>query len=195
MNGETKRLQEILERATAPGDELPADLDAETASLREGWLAFGKLLAEAQPTVGEPGENWKVTPRPVQRWRSLGLAVAVAASLLIAAGLTIAYGLRDDSSRIQPNPPAIAQDDRVQAEIVEETPGAIAQPETEVQQDLQIAAVSDELEWDDSLDEQITTLAQAAAFAHDDWYAQAGKLNAIGRGLDEIKKDMEDGTL
>ena len=80
-------------------------------------------------------------------------------------------------------------------EIVEETPGAIAQPETEVQQDLQIAAVSDELEWDDSLDEQITTLAQAAAFAHDDWYAQAGKLNAIGRGLDEIKKDIEDGTL
>jgi hypothetical protein len=195
VNDETQRLQEILERATAPGDEVPEDLDAETAALREGWLTFGKLLAEAQPTAGEPWENWTVTPRPVQRWLSLGLVIAVAASLLIAAGLTIAYRSLDDSSGVQPNPPAIAQDDRVPAEIVEETPEAIAQPETEVQQDLQFADVSDELEWDDSLDEQITTLAQAAAFAHDDWYAQAGKLNAIGRGLDAIKKDIEDGTL
>jgi hypothetical protein len=195
VNDETRRLQEILERATAPGDQVPEDLDAETAALREGWLAFGKLLAEAPPTAGEPWENWKVALRPVQRGRSLGLALAVAASLLIAVGLTIAYRLHDDSSGIQPNPPAIARDDRVPAEIVEQTPGAMAQPETEVQQDLQTADVSDELEWDDSLDEQITTLAQAAAFVHDDWYAQAGKLNAIGRGLDEIKKDIEDGTL
>ena len=195
MSDDTRRLLEILERATAPGDEVPEDLDAETASLREGWLAFGKLLAEAQSTAGEPWENWTVTPRPVQRGRSLGLAIAVAASLLIAAGLTIAYRLLDDSSGIQPNPPAIAQDDRVPAEIVEETPAVSPQPDIEVRQDLQIAAVPDELEWDDSLDEQITTLAQAAAFAHDDWYAQAGKLNAIGRGLDEIKKDIEDGTL
>jgi hypothetical protein len=38
-------------------------------------------------------------------------------------------------------------------------------------------------------------VAQAAALVHEDWYAQAGTLNAIGRGLDEIKKDIEDGTL
>jgi hypothetical protein len=195
VNDETKRLQEILERATAPGDEVPEDLDAETAALREGWLAFGKLLAEAQPTAGEPWESWKVTPRPVQHGRTLRMVIAVAALLLIAVGLTLAYRLFDGSSGIQPNPPTIAQDDRVPAEIVEETPAVSPQPDIEVRQDLQIAAVPDELEWDDSLDEQITTLAQAAALVHDDWYAQAGKLNAIGRGLDEIKKDIEDGTL
>lgn len=195
MNDETKRLQEILERATAPGDEVPEDLDAETASLREGWLAFGKLLAEAQPTAGEPWESWKVTPRPVQQRRFLGLAIAVAASLLIAAGLTIAYRLRDGSSGVQPNPPTIAQDDRVPAATVKETPRVVAQPDAEVRQDLQIAAVPDELKWDDSFDEQITVVAQAAALVHEDWYVQAGKLNAIGRGLDEIKKDIEDGTL
>jgi hypothetical protein len=195
VNDETQRLREILERATAPGGEVPEDLDAETASLREGWLAFGRLLTEAQPTAGEPWENWKVMPRPVQSRRFLGLAIAVAASLLIAAGLTMAYRLRDGSSGVQPNPPTIAQDERAPAGIIEKTPEASPQPEAEVRQNLQIAAVPDELEWDDSLDEQITTLAQAAALVHDDWYAQAGKLNAIGRGLDEIKKDIEDGTL
>ncbi len=169
--------------------------DETTASLREGWLAFGRLLTEAQPTAGEPWENWKVMPRPVQSRRFLGLAIAVAASLLIAAGLTMAYRLRDGSSGVQPNPPTIAQDERAPAGIIEKTPEASPQPEAEVRQNLQIAAVPDELEWDDSLDEQITTLAQAAALVHDDWYAQAGKLNAIGRGLDEIKKDIEDGTL
>lgn len=195
MNDETKKRQEMLERATAPSHEVPEDLDAETASLREGWLAFGRLLTEAQPAAGEPWENWKVTPRPVQRRRFLGLAIAVAASLLIAAGLTMAYRLRDGSSEVLPNPPTIAQDNRVPAGTVEEAPAAIPQPEAEVRQDLQIAVVPDELEWDDSLDEQITTVAQAAALAREDWYAQAGTFNVIGRGLDEIRKDIEDGTL
>jgi hypothetical protein len=36
----------MLERATAPGDDMPADLDPETASLREGWLALGELLED-----------------------------------------------------------------------------------------------------------------------------------------------------
>jgi len=195
VNDETKRLREILERATALGDEVPEDLDAETASLREGWLAFGRLLTEAQPTAGEPWENWKVTPRPTQRRRFLGLAIAVAASLLIAAGLTMAYRLRDGSSGVQPNPPTIAQDDLAPAGIVEKTPDASPQPEAEVRQNLQIAAVPDELEWDDSLDEQITAVAQATALAREGWYAQAGNVSAIERGLDEIKKDIQDGTL
>jgi len=195
VNDETKRLQEILERATAPGDEVPEDLDAETASLREGWLAFGRLLTEAQPTAGEPWEDWKVTPRPAQRRRFLGLAIAVAASLLIAAGLTMAYRLRDGSSGVQPNPPTIAQDDRVPAASVKEMPGAVAQPAAEARQDLQIVAVPDELKWDDALDEQITAVAQATALAREGWYAQAGNVSAIERGLDEIKKDIQDGTL
>ena len=169
MNDETRRLQEMLERATALGDEVPEDLDAETASLREGWLAFGKLLTDAQPAAGEAWENWQVTPRPVQRRRSLGLALAVAASLLIAAGLTTAYRLLEGSSGVLPNPPTIAQDNRVPAGTVEESPAAIPQPDAETRQDLQIAAVPDQLEWDDSLDKQITAVAQAAALAREDW--------------------------
>lgn len=195
MNDETERLRVMLERATVPGHEMPEDLDAETASLRESWLAFGRLLTDAQPVAGEAWEDRKVAPQPVPHRRSFGWTVAVAASLLIAAGITIAYRLRDGSSGAQPNSPAIARDDRGPAETVAAAPETPAPPKTEVREDRQIAAVPDELKWDDSLDDQITAVAQAAALAGVDWYAQAGNWSAIERGLDEIKKDIQDGTL
>jgi hypothetical protein len=44
MNDETKKLRQIVERATAVGDRIPADLDAETASLRKTWLELGNLI-------------------------------------------------------------------------------------------------------------------------------------------------------
>jgi len=195
VNDETKRLQEMLERATAPGDSLPEDLDAETAALRESWLALGKLLADAQSATDEPWENWMITPRPQSHWRTVRWAVAVAASLLVAAGLAIAYRLQDGAGSVQPTPPVIAQDDQAAPQSVKPAPAAVAQPDAEDPQDTQLAAVPDELRWDDSLDDRITSLAQATAWAHQDWYAQAGKVNALGRELDEIKKDIEDGTL
>lgn len=195
MNDETKRLQEMLERATAPGDALPEELDAETAALREGWLALSQLLTDAQPATSEPWENWLVTPRPTRHWRPVRWAIAVAASLLIAAGLAVAYRLQNGGDGVQPNPPTIAQDDHAPAAVVEPAPATMVAPAAEVLQDTQLAAVSDGLEWDDTLDAQITTLAQATALVHEDWYAQAGKLNALGQALDEVKKDIEDGTL
>lgn len=195
MNDETKRLQEMLERATAPGDALPEDLDAETAALREGWLALSQLLTDAQSTTSEPWENWLVIPRPTRHWRPVRWAIAVAASLLIAAGLAVAYRLQNGGDGVQPNPPTTAQDAHAPAAVAEPAPAIMVAPAADVRQDTQLAAVSDGLEWDDTLDAQITTLAQATAIVHEDWYAQAGKLNALGQALDEVKKDIEDGTL
>ncbi len=203
MNDDTKRLQEMLERATAPGDALPEDLDAETAALREGWLALSKLLTDAQSGTSEPWENWLVTPRPTRHWRPIRWALAVAASLLIVAGLAVAYRLQNGGDGVRPNSPAIARDahtpatvaEPTPATVVEPTPATVAAPAAEARPDTQLAAGSDGFEWDDTLDAQITTLAQATALVHEDWYAQAGKLNALGQALDEVKKDIEDGTL
>lgn len=196
MNDESRRLQEMLERATAPGDEMPADLDAETASLREGWLALGKLLDDPQFASGEPLDRWQLTPRPApQRWR-LGVAVAIAASLLIAAGLTLAYRLLDGSNAGQPSVPGLARDDQSTTDSSVDTSQAVVQapipqslnPEPQTPN-------SGYLAWDDSLDAEIAAVSQAAALVHDDWYAQAGGLSAIERGLDQIKQDIKDGTL
>ena len=57
MNDETEKLQEMLERATAPGPQLSAGLDPETASLRATWLALGRLLEDVQPSARRSWPN------------------------------------------------------------------------------------------------------------------------------------------
>ncbi len=198
MNDESRRLQEMLERATAPGDEMPADLDDETSSLREGWLALGKLLKDAQFASDKPLDRWQVTPRPApQRWR-WAVAAAIAASLLIAAGLTLGYRLLDGSNAVQPGTPQLAQDNQPATGARVDTSEAVvqaAEPQPRSPNPEPRTLNPDYLAWDDSLDDELTVVAQAAALAQEDWYARAGGLSAIERGLDQIKKDIEDGTL
>ena len=198
MNDEQQRLRKMLERATAPGHEMPADLDAETSSLREGWLALGKLLDDAQLAAGQSSRPWQVTLRPAPRRWPLAVAVVIAASLLLAAGLTLAYRLRDGSDAVQPSAPSLAQDDHSAAKPHVDAPGAVAQtptPDPRSPITDHRSPITDQLAWDDSLDDELTVVAQAAALVRDDWYARAGGVSAIERGLDQIKKDIEDGTL
>jgi len=198
MNDESKRLQEMLERATAPGDEMPADLDAETKSLREGWLALGKLLEDAQFASGRSLDSWRVTPRSASRRWPLALVAAVAASLLLAVGLTLVSRLMDRPGTAQPNPPTMARDDHPASDPGLKSATAVAQsPNTEHQtQEPETQTLNNsDLAWDNSLDEEIETVARAAALARQDWYAGAGNWRSVERGLDEIKKDIEDGTL
>ena len=54
MNEDTKKLEEQLERATAEGGRMDDSLDAETAALREGWLALDRLIETAQTASGGP---------------------------------------------------------------------------------------------------------------------------------------------
>jgi hypothetical protein len=143
-------------------------------------------------------DRWQVTLRPApQRWR-LAVAAAVAASLLVAAGLTLAYRLLDGSNAVQPSAPTLAQDDQPAAGPRVDAPEAVAQtpnPESGTSNTGPQTANTNALAWDDSLDDEITVVAQAAALVREDWYARAGGLSAIERGLDQIKKDIEDGTL
>lgn len=198
MNDQSRRLQEMLERATAAGNDMPADLDAETASLREGWLALGELLEAAQPASGQSLENWKVTVRPAPRRWPLALVAAIAVSVLLAIGLTLAYRMRDGSSTPQPNPPAMARDDRSATgsgagssrAVARALPSAARTPNAE-----QRTLNRSDLAWENSLDEEIEAVSQAAALVRQDWYAGVGHWSAIERGFEEIKKDIEDGTL
>lgn len=204
-NEEQQKLREMLERATAQGHEMPVDLDAETSSLREGWLALGKLLEDAQLAAGQSSETWQVTLPPARRRWPLAVAAAIAASLLLAAGLTLAYRLRVGSNPLQPSVPTLAHDDQRatsptndRRETVAQTPNP--EPGTSNRESPTLTPEprtpsTDQLAWNDSLDDELTVVAQAAALARDDWYARAGGVSAVERGLDQIKKDIEDGTL
>ncbi len=88
MNAEWKELQRQLEKATAPGDVQPGQLDPETARFREAWTAFGRLLETAQPRQAPPLARLKQRPPSRSRHRLLAVAVALAASLLLCAAAT-----------------------------------------------------------------------------------------------------------
>jgi hypothetical protein len=52
MTNKLEQTLRMLEEATAAGDASPSQLDAETASLREAWLAFGQALEADEPPAG-----------------------------------------------------------------------------------------------------------------------------------------------
>ena len=84
MSDEVEKLERMLQRATAAENVPPDDLDGETSRLREGWIAFGRLLEAAEP----PAEvSFRCLPLPRKRsqrrlWSAAGL---LAASLLVCA--------------------------------------------------------------------------------------------------------------
>jgi hypothetical protein len=80
MTNDLENTLRSLEQATAA--DAPADrLDAETASLREAWLAFGQVLEAAQPpaqtAIDFPPDKLTISPRPTNLRSAPGEAVRV----------------------------------------------------------------------------------------------------------------------
>ena len=94
MNGATsedaQRLKQMLEEATAAdasvaGHATPAAGNAESAALREAWLAFGQLIRAADAALpAMPNLAAAVAARKPRRGRLFGLMAAAAAALLVA---------------------------------------------------------------------------------------------------------------
>jgi hypothetical protein len=153
MKNDLERTVRMLEEATAVGDVPAERLDAETASLREAWLAFGEMLEAAQP----PGVSENdcraetaryfsaaafegATRRAGARRRHLLMVGLLAASLLVA--VATAWMLSGETPQDNPT------DGPKQM--------ATADPKAAPSQKGRVKSVStaDALRWDDSLDEQ-----------------------------------------
>lgn len=191
MNDEQSRLQNSLERATARGDDMPADLDAESASLREGWLALGKLLSDAETVAGGPLEDWKLLPPPEpRRWRKI-VAVALAASLLIAVGATIGLRILNLSGVKSVEEQQLAHGKAGSGAVKPD----VSQPNTPAATNNQLATASDGLDWGDSLDEQLSSVAQAAVSVRYDADLNLHGLSALERGFDQLESEINSGKL
>ena len=189
MNDETDKLRRQLEAATAPGDVPEETLDAETGSLRQGWVALDRLLEAAEGPLSEPGPRWRapVARRP-RRWRPATVAaVAVAASLLLALALAWSLRARRSGDVPLPSPKQIAspipappapQPVRTPAAEPKRTPSELA-----------------ELEWDDSLDEQLVSAGEALVRVQQQWYAQGSDIDYVRYGLNQIEEEFNDGSL
>ena len=186
MSDELSKLERQLRQATAPDAATDAPLDDETASLREGWLAFGQLLKNAQPSSDEPFELRPMPRRGSFARRKLVLAVAVAASLLVVA--TLAWQLAGSWILVGPLPATeeIALPNTEQPNTEQPAP-VVEEPQTEL--------AADELKWDDSLDEQIASIGQEVVRVQQDWYSLGNAFSTVDYGLEQIEQDMEDNTL
>jgi len=181
VSDELEKLQRRLEEATAADCPRHAPLDADTASLREAWLAFGQLLEAAQPVLHQPPKLPQIPRRAAGIKRpTLGIA-ALAASLVV--GVTVVWmllgtGHSGDSSA---GPGAVASLDTQQPALAKEKP--------------QPAPAAAELRWNDSLDEQLVQVGEEIVRLQQDWYHLDDAFVPVYQGLEQVEKDIEDSTL
>ena len=134
-----------LEEATAIDDRSSGPLDAETASLREAWLAFGEMLEAAEPpgfssprlAEGQVGMKAAYT-----RWRRQSLLAAgvLAASLLVAVATICMLSVANRQNKPVETPQQMIANNHKAA------PSQKARAKS--------VSTTDEPKWDDSLDDQ-----------------------------------------
>ena len=180
MSDELNELERRLAAATAP--ECPAHLlsDAETAALREGWLALGELLEAAQPMLDQPVRLRQPPNRRVPvGWRLAG-AAALAASVLL--GMTLAWQLTRGSRGGGTSSPSEGL-----AVAAEEPNAPSEQPRT--------IPTEDELAWDDPLDEQIALAGQQILGLQQGWDYLDDAFGPVYHGLEAMEDDLDESTL
>jgi hypothetical protein len=201
---DSARLHEMLSRATAPADEASDVSDAEAESLRRGWLGLCRLIEEDQRTAGEAERNdiepiqyarrrcRTGAPRQPAAW-SPWLISAVAASVLIAATMTMIARRFGGGVDVQPQPQQLAHDDTSSDNHSAGSLLAHVAPSPQTSVESQRHAAADRWQWGDTVDDDITAVSQGTLLAQQDWYAQSSRIGAVQSGLDELENEMEQG--
>ena len=187
MNDEMRELQRQLEAATAPDNVPEGNVDAETSSLRRGWLGLGQLLDAAEATLAEPSGRWQVPVRRKARRGHLAMVAVLAASLLVA--VTIAWLVRRPGTAGTPIPASGA------LAAGSKTPGPKSTDRPKSPSTQQAPRAGAELEWDDSLDEQLASAAEAVMSVQQTWHPSAGSVDTIWYGLQQVEDDFDSGSL
>ena len=192
MNEDTKKLEQQMERATAAGDRIDDTLDAETASLREGWLALGKLIEAAQKeTAGPPELQYPAESEPSHRKKIVGPKVlaaiaTVAVSLLVAAVATLSF--------VANRPDAVTDGPEIARAKHDVSPANVS-TELVQSQNQNGGAHVDEFAWDSALDEEIAAAGQKMQRIQADWYASSDASSSIYHRMEQMRLELNDNTL
>jgi hypothetical protein len=208
---EPTELHKMLERATAPPDESPAGLDAETASLRHDWLGLCELIEQEQAScdgfvgrvtveqvAARAEKRFEICSAASQRNRtawSRWLLAAVAASILVAAGVTIVVRSLDGSGAGKSISQEVARNDGLSKPSADRDLSANRKTSAPSQSDRQATSTVDRLAWGDSVDDEITAVGQATTLARHDWYGQSNSASVIRSGLDQLENEIQQGPL
>jgi hypothetical protein len=211
VNDEMRELQARLERATSRGNVGSDALDAETAALREGWLALGQVLESAEtglassfekrcrekagtgslpavvsPTLPPTGSE--PVPISLRRRRAGLLPLLIAAAVIVLVAATIAW-----QSQFWPSPDGAGA-----------TPGPMAKTAerpTPKPQEAVVPAPPEkpaaipsavEIAWDDSLDSEIASVGRAVVRVDQEWHALADASSAVQYQLQQLSQEFGD---
>jgi len=199
MNDDLTGLEQMLEQTTAPSDAPQRDLDPESESLREAWLAFGRLLQAAQPRDSVPlGDSVPLLRRSSARQnrhsllgsrqavahasKKYGLvAAALAASLLIALNVFRTWNGPATPAGVVPTAGNVAA-------------AKGAKPSTALAQTPAPPAAND-LRWDDSFDQQIAEAGQEMTLAQSDLAHAVDAGDLLRYQLRQTEQDFEKSKL
>ncbi|MBN1911554.1 MAG: hypothetical protein JW818_17565 [Pirellulales bacterium] len=199
MNDEMKQIETRLEQATAPGNHIDPGLDASTAVMRETWLALGRLLESTQSEATEANvphcenrnRHWRDASATQQRaW--MGWALAAAVVLLV--GATVLWGLMQGDSGPRPGGPGQGKVATVPKDPPSKAPGVLQSP-VPAAPAANAALTKSELEWDDSLDDEIRTAGLALLATEQGWNDPARPVNLVYEQLQRIEKDCSQDVL
>ena len=169
MKDDLRALEKMLDEATAPANSPPRDLTAEAESLRETWLAFGRLLEAAQgpdaPFVTQPN-------RSNRGWRRLRRAAAAVATLAVCILIGIGLYQFDGGAKLA----AVDQEAKV------------------IKTDKPEQPTDDDLQWDDSIDERIMVVKLGVVYARSDLAHTYNPADAIGYRLRRALYEVENSS-
>ena len=191
MSEDFEKLEERLEHATAPGDAIDDSLDAETRSLREGWLALDELIEAAQPPDGAPPRlRYPVQAASVEKqkpafWKTPAVLEVLAASLLVAAWAVWSLVDGQDDQKIAKD----QNQDQLQIPIDNVQPVLVKDEQTPGNR------VADEFDWDSPIDTEIAAAGQKMLSIKADWYASADTTAAVYYNMQQMQDDLGGDTL
>jgi hypothetical protein len=185
MNPTQNELLRRLEWATSQDDSLPLEArDSETVQMREGWLALTRLLAAAESEIDSANLVPPVRPAPAPRQRRIVLALAVAASFLLA--VPILHWLTTNRSGSHLSSPQARNVPRMASEpVVDGAASGLPAPLTR----------DDETLWEDDVDEQLATAQNNLFRLRWDPAGDQAIFNTLQLQLQQIRSEIDAGSL
>ena len=214
-NQDTQRLKQMLEEVTAADDPIASHAttargDAETASLREAWLAFGQLIRAADAALPEMRNlATSIAPRKPGRRRWFGLVLrrtgflarqrrprkpallrlfqagviaAVAAALLLA----VCLGWRIASEKKAATPAPVANQDLPRPAVVRAEKPTHQTPK---------AGTPNPSAWADPLETQIATVSRQINSVRQNWQHRVDDVDLVQYRIDEVRDSLQNDAL